>query len=278
MRKILALTLAGIFVLGACGGNDDDKTKTTNHKDSKDKQETSKNYDTTQSHNNSKQKNNNTQENTTNQKVITPEQAKKIVKDKNNNGALTELSYNKEKSNNNRIYIDFMGPGAIDRIPMQAIVDAHSGELVDKYVNETEEHKAMRAQYHLNTPQIINKLNDPLIEEYQPEAYNRIKNYAQKHPNAFSKDDGQANQRLVNKILGNQEEPNKAPNNSEDTNKKQTNNDETTEEDNDKENKNEQPNSDKDDQEDSQQEHTNQNESQQNDSAQDANSNENEYN
>ena len=68
-----------------------------------------------------------------------------------------------------------MGPGAIDRIPMQAIVDAHSGELLDKYVNETEEHKEMRAQYHLNTPQIINKLNDPLIEEYQPEAYNKIK-------------------------------------------------------------------------------------------------------
>lgn len=96
MRKLLVLALAGIFVLGACGGNDD-KTKTTNHKDSKDKQETSKNNDTTQKNNNSKQKNNNTQENTTNQKVITPEQAKKIVKDQNNNGALTELSYNKEK-------------------------------------------------------------------------------------------------------------------------------------------------------------------------------------
>ena len=47
MRKLLVLALAGIFVLGACGGNDD-KTKTTNHKDSKDKQETSKNNDTTQ--------------------------------------------------------------------------------------------------------------------------------------------------------------------------------------------------------------------------------------
>lgn len=274
MRKILALTLAGIVVLGACGGNDDDKTKKTNHKDSKDKQETSKNNNTTQKHNNSKQKNNNTQENTTNQKVITPEQAKKIVKDKNNNGALTELSYNKEKSNNNRIYIDFMGPGAIDRIPMQAIVDAHSGELLDKYVNETEEHKAMRAQYHLNTPQIINKLNDSLIEEYQPEAYNKIKNYAQKHPNAFSKDDGQANQRLVNKILGNQEEPN----NSENTNENQNNNDETIEEDHDKENKNEQPNSNNNNQEDSQQQHTNQNEPQQNDSEQDTNSNEDEDN
>ncbi|MDK7114561.1 hypothetical protein [Staphylococcus pettenkoferi] len=277
MRKILALALAGIFVLGACGGNSDNKSSSQSDSNKKDEKTHKKESDKQEHTNNNRTKGSSSKQNTKSNK-ITIEEAKNIVNKEAKNSAPSDLNYNGQKSNNNKIYIDYMASGAVERIPMQAIVDAYSGELLDKYVNETEEHKAIRAQHHLNTPIIINKLQDPLIEEYQPEAYNKIKNYAQSHPNAFSKEDGQANQKLVNKILGNQEEPNKAQNNSEDPNEKQTNNDQTTEENHDKENKNEQPNSNKDDQEDSQQEHSDQNEAQQNDSTHDANSNENEDN
>ncbi|MDK8176413.1 hypothetical protein QP745_10790 [Staphylococcus simulans] len=101
-----------------------------------------------------------------------------------------------------KFFIDFMGPEAVDRIPMQAIVDAHSGEILSKHYNETKNQKTARAKNHLQNPIIINKLQDPLIEKYQPQAYNKLKKYEQNHPNAFSENDGHANQKLVNKILG----------------------------------------------------------------------------
>lgn len=200
MKKLLILSLTSTLLLGACGFNDDtNNTQDSNKNIKKSKQNKTNGNDKNQSRDPKKQSKIN-QSNSGSK--ITPEQAKKNVLEENDNGALTNLRYNSKKSNNDKIFIDFVGPGAVDRIPMQAIVDAHSGEVLSKYTNETKNQKIVRAKNHLQNSIIINKLQDPLIEKYQPQAYNKLKKYERNHPNAFSEKDGHANQKLVNKILG----------------------------------------------------------------------------
>lgn len=315
MRKILALALSGIFVLGACGGDDDDKTSSQNKshkKEEKSDKKESNNKDTNDKDTSDNQYKNSANEQSATNEKITPEKAEQIAYDKYKSVYPREyFKYDSERSNSQQYKVSFPWKDATG-YPIQslAVIDSSSGEIITVKNDNSEDEERKRAENHLRTSLIVNKLDDDIIKKYKPNEYNKIKKYANEHPNAFSEEGGIDNQQKVDEILGyndssnskndendstnskenkdksnssNQEEPNKAPNNSEDTNEKQTNNDETTEEDNDKENKNDQPNSNKDDQEDSQQEdsqqeHSNQNESQQNDSEQDANSNENEDN
>lgn len=227
MKKLLTLSLASVLVLGACNFNNDTNKSNDDSDSSKDKktsQDKSNKNDNNQDKNPKEQSGTNNQDDTNNQSKISPKQAKEIILEENNNGALDNFKYNKQKSTDNKIIFDFMGPGAVDRLPMQAVVDAYSGEVLDKYVNETKEQKIARAKNHLQAPKIINKLQDPLIEKYQPQAYNKLKKYEQEHPNAFSSDDGHANQKLVNKILGYDSGNNTGENKNDNTNDKNESN------------------------------------------------------
>ncbi|CAM3015569.1 hypothetical protein [Staphylococcus argensis] len=295
MRKLLALTLAGIFVLGACGGNDDDKSSSQNksyEKEEKADKKESNNKDT----NNNQYENSANDQSTTNER-ITPEKAEQIAYNKYKSVYPREyFKYDSERSSNTQYKVSFPWKDATG-YPIQslAIIDSSSGEIVTVKNDNSEDEERKRAENHLRTSLVVNKLDDDIIKKYKPNEYNKIKKYANQHPNAFSEKGGIDNQQKVDEILGynntsnskndekntnssnenknksnpsNQEEPNKAPNNSEDTNDKQNNNNDTTAEDDDKENKNEPPNSNKDTQEDSQQENANQNDSQQSDSTQ----------
>ena len=307
MRKILVLALAGIVVLGACGGHDNDKTSSQN-KSHKKEEKSDKKESNNQDTNNNQYKNSANDQGATNEK-ITPEKAEQIAYDKYKSVYPREyFKYDSERSNSQQYKVSFPWKDATG-YPIQslAVIDSSSGEIITVKNDNSEDEERKRAENHLRTSLVVNKLDDDIIKKYKPNEYNKIKKYANQHPNAFSEEGGIDNQQKVDEILGyndtsnskndedennstnsnenkdkanpsNQEEPNKAQNNLEDPNEKQTNNDQTTEEDHDKENKNEQPNSNKDDQEDSQQEHTDQNNPDQNDSTQDANSNEDEDN
>lgn len=227
MKKLLTLSLASVLVLGACNFKNDTNKSNDDSDSSKDKktsQDKSNKNDNNQDKNPKEQSGTNNQDDTNNQSKISPQQAKEIILEENNNGALDNFKYNKQKSTDNKIILDFTGQGAVDRLPMQAVVDAYSGEVLDKYVNETKEQKIARAKNHLQAPKIINKLQDPLIEKYQPQAYNKLKKYEQEHPNAFSSDDGHANQKLVNKILGYDSGNNTGENKNDNTNDKNESN------------------------------------------------------
>lgn len=310
MRKILALALAGIFVLGSCGGNGDDKTSSQNKshkKEEKSDKKESNNKDTNDKDTSDNQYKNSANDQSATNEKITPEKAEQIAYDKYKSVYPREyFKYDSESSNSQQYKVSFPWKDATG-YPIQslAVIDSSSGEIITVKNDNSEDEERKRAENHLRTSLVVNKLDDDIIKKYKPNEYNKIKKYADEHPNAFSEEGGIDNQQKVDEILGyndtpnskndendstnsnenkdksnpsNQEEPNKAQNNSEDTNEKQTNNDQTTEENHDKENKNDQSNSHKDTQEDSQQEHSDQNEAQQNNSTHDANSNENEDN
>ncbi|MGV3244892.1 hypothetical protein [Staphylococcus sp. 11261D007BR] len=233
MNKFLTLSLTTVLLLSACSFNND--TNSDNDSDQNNKEEMANNNsnqnnteetannnsnqnnkEKTINDNNNQQANTGYQNRTTQQSKITPEQAEEIVKN-NTSSAMYDIKYNAQQSTDDKIAVDFTSKGNVTPVPTQAIVDAYSGEILDYYNNETEEQKRTRAKGYLNSPLIVNKLDTPLIKEYQPKAYNKLAQYEQEHPNAFSENDGLANQRLVNQILGSGHSAAPSPNEDNDT-------------------------------------------------------------
>ncbi|WP_145458549.1 hypothetical protein [Staphylococcus pettenkoferi] len=159
MRKLLALTLAGIFVLGACGGNDDDKTSSQNKSHKKEKKSDKKESNNHTEQSNASQNNNASQND---QQKLTKQQAIDAVKDEVLDGAgsgpssqISDMKVIKETSDN--YHVEFKSGSENHGVVKQVmIINKYTGQRVgyyqtDKGTNKMKEGEALQiAKNHFN--------------------------------------------------------------------------------------------------------------------------------
>ncbi|MCI2791021.1 MULTISPECIES: hypothetical protein [Staphylococcus] len=159
MRKLLALTLAGIFVLGACSGNDDDKTSSQNKSHKKEKKSDKKESNNHTEQSNASQNDNVSQND---QQMLTKEQAIDAVKDEVLDGAgagpgsqISDMKVIKETSDN--YHVEFKSGSETHGVVKQVmIINKYTGQRAgyyqtDKGTNKMKEGEALQiAKNHFN--------------------------------------------------------------------------------------------------------------------------------
>ena len=118
------------------------------------------------------------QSNDSSNKELTPKQAEDVVYDwyKNQgfgNRLRNEFNYNPSKSTDEMYYIDYAASDAYGTgTPYVAIVDKHTGSIVDNYNNMTDEEKAKRKQ-----------MNESKLEQSNRQRNNDVQNNETKNDN-----------------------------------------------------------------------------------------------
>ncbi|MEY8601431.1 hypothetical protein ACWEXQ_05775 [Staphylococcus shinii] len=146
-RKLWMLGLSSFIILSACGQNADDNDKKDNnkaHKSDKNSDETEKQSNEEIAENNQNSKNQSqgetnatkttTEENNQNSKPITIDEAKSIAFNSEDLVNFTQnkdnLIYNKDKSNNDEIFIETPFGGINESVKHHAIIDRNTGEII----------------------------------------------------------------------------------------------------------------------------------------------------
>ena len=140
LKTLCCISLSSIFLFSACGQNSNE----TSHNNNNQKQKKSDTNETSNNQNSNKNKSDNSNETQSSNeqvehsdKTITVAEAKSIVYNSANSQSFKafvqnkgELIFNKDKSNNNEIFIETPFGGINESVKLYAIVNRHTGEII----------------------------------------------------------------------------------------------------------------------------------------------------
>lgn len=141
LKTLCCISLSSMFLFSACGQNSNETSHNNNNQKTEKKSDTN---ETSNNQNSIKNKSDNSNETQSSNeqvehsdKTITVAEAKSIVYNSANSQSFQafvqnkdELIFNKDKSNNNEIFIETPFGGINESVKFYAIVNRHTGEII----------------------------------------------------------------------------------------------------------------------------------------------------
>ncbi|MCG1164952.1 hypothetical protein K4S77_07100 [Staphylococcus epidermidis] len=141
LKTLCCISLSSIFLFSACGQNSNETSHNNNNQKTEKKSDTNETSNNQNSNKNKSDNSNETQSSNEqvehSDKTITVAEAKSIVYNSANSQSFKafvqnkdELIFNKDKSNNNEIFIETPFGGINESVKLYAIVNRHTGEII----------------------------------------------------------------------------------------------------------------------------------------------------